>query len=76
MKLGYAPEAITPTASFVNDLGFDSLDIADLAMQMELEFDIPIAFDQIENGFKTINDLVQVIEPLLIAETRKADRQG
>ncbi len=47
-KLGVEESQITPTASFTNDLGADSLDIVELVMGFESEFDISIPDDDAE----------------------------
>ena len=44
-QLGVSPEEIAPEASFMEDLGADSLDIVELVMAMEEEFDIEIPDD-------------------------------
>ena len=41
-QLGVSPEEISPEASFTDDLGADSLDIVELVMAMEEEFDVEI----------------------------------
>ena len=41
-QLGVAETAITPEASFIDDLGADSLDIVELIMAFEEEFDLEI----------------------------------
>ena len=41
-QLGVAETAITPDASFIDDLGADSLDIVELIMALEEEFDLEI----------------------------------
>lgn len=41
-KLGVEEAKVTPTASFVNDLGADSLDTVEVIMQLEEEFNIDI----------------------------------
>jgi len=40
-QLGVAPDKIAESTSFVNDLGADSLDIVELVMELEEEFDRP-----------------------------------
>ena len=40
---------VTPDASFIDDLGADSLDIVELIMAMEEEFDIEVAEEEVEN---------------------------
>ena len=44
-QLGVSAEEVKPEASFVEDLGADSLDLTELIMAMEEEFDIEIADD-------------------------------
>ncbi len=47
-KLGVEESQITPEASFTNDLGADSLDIVELVMGFESEFDISIPDEEAE----------------------------
>ena len=47
-KLGVDLNEIVPEASFVDDLGADSLDLVELIMSMEEEFDIDISDDDAE----------------------------
>ena len=47
-KLGVEESEVTPTASFTNDLGADSLDTVELIMEFEKEFGISIPDDQAE----------------------------
>ena len=51
---------VTNTASFVDDLGADSLDIVELVMKMEEEFGIEIPDEEAEK-IKTVNDVIQYI---------------
>ncbi|MGH0028684.1 MAG: acyl carrier protein [Myxococcota bacterium] len=44
-QLGVSAEEIAPEASFMDDLGADSLDIVELVMAIEEEFDIEIPDD-------------------------------
>jgi len=48
-KLGVEESEVTPEASFINDLGADSLDTVELIMEFEKEFGIAIPDDQAEN---------------------------
>ena len=52
---------VTMDAVIQDDLGADSLDIVDLVMSFEEEFDIEIPDDQVEN-IKTVGDIVKYIE--------------
>ena len=60
-QLDVDEDAITMEASIVDDLGADSLDIVDLVMTLEDEFDTEIPDEEIEN-IKTVGDLVKYIE--------------
>ncbi len=56
-QLGVDPEKVKAEASFIDDLGADSLDIVELVMAMEEEFDIEIPDEDAEK-LKTVNDVV------------------
>ena len=60
-KLGVDEAEVTPTASFTDDLGADSLDTVELIMEFEKEFDIQIPGDQAEK-IATVGDAVSYIE--------------
>ena len=60
-KLGVDEAEVTPTASFTDDLGADSLDTVELIMEFEKEFDIQIPDDQAEK-IATVGDAVSFIE--------------
>ena len=47
-QLGVAPEEVTTEASFINDLGADSLDTVELVMALEEEFDMEIPDEEAE----------------------------
>jgi len=51
---------VTNTASFIDDLGADSLDIVELVMKMEEEFGIEIPDEEAEK-IKTVNDVIQYV---------------
>lgn len=63
-KLGVDETKVTETASFIDDLGADSLDTVELIMKMEEEFDLDIPDEEAEN-LKTVNDVVKYIEDKL-----------
>jgi acyl carrier protein len=48
-RLGVDPKEITPEASFIDDLGADSLDTVELVMAFEEEFDIEIPDEDAEH---------------------------
>jgi acyl carrier protein len=60
-QLGVNKEQITPETSFVNDLGADSLDVVELVMELEEEFDINIPDDAAEK-IQTVGQAVDYIE--------------
>ena len=55
-QLGVDPEKVKSEASFIDDLGADSLDIVELVMAMEEEFDLEIPDEDAEK-LKTVNDV-------------------
>jgi acyl carrier protein len=59
-QLGVGEEEIKPAASFIEDLGADSLDIVELVMAMEEEFEVEIPDEEAEN-IKTVQDAVNYI---------------
>jgi len=60
-QLGVEMESVTPEASFIDDLGADSLDIVELVMTMEEEFDLEIPDEDAEK-IKTVTDVVNYIK--------------
>ncbi len=60
-QLDVEEEKVTMEASVTDDLGADSLDLVDLVMSLEEEFDVEIPDDQVEN-IKTVGDIVKYIE--------------
>ena len=60
-QLDCEEDKVTMEASMTDDLGADSLDIVDLVMSLEEEFDVEIPDDQVEN-IKTVGDIVKYIE--------------
>jgi acyl carrier protein len=59
-QLGVGEEEIKPGASFIEDLGADSLDIVELVMAMEEEFEVEIPDEEAEN-IKTVQDAVNYV---------------
>ena len=60
-QLDVSPEEVTPTASFVEDLGADSLDVVELVMAFEEEFQIEIPDEDAEK-ISTVQDAVSYID--------------
>jgi len=52
---------VTPDASFIDDLGADSLDTVELVMALEEEFDAEIPDEDAEN-LKTVGEAIKYIE--------------
>ena len=60
-QLGVEEAEVTPSASFVDDLGADSLDTVELVMALEENFDIEIPDDAAEK-IRTVQDAIDYIE--------------
>lgn len=60
-QLGVDAEEVTPEASFIDDLGADSLDIVELIMALEEEFDIEIPDEDAEK-ITTVQDAIDYIK--------------
>ena len=60
-ELQLDPEEITPDAELANDLGINSIELADLVMLCEDKFEIEIEDDDIHK-FITVNDVVTYLE--------------
>ena len=60
-QLGVDAEEVTPDASFVEDLGADSLDTVELIMAFEEEFGVEISDDDAEK-IRKVRDAVDYIE--------------
>ncbi len=63
-QLDVEEDSVTMNSAIVDDLGADSLDIVDLVMTLEEEFDIEIPDEEAEN-VKTVGDIVKYIENML-----------
>ena len=60
-KLGVAPESVTSDATFVEDLGADSLDTVELVMALEEEFNLEISDEEAEK-LTTVQKVIDYIE--------------
>ncbi len=60
-ELGVEREKLTAEASFIEDLGADSLDIVELVMEFEKEFNIDIPDEDAEK-LRTVGDAVAYLE--------------
>ena len=59
-QLGVDEEEVTPDASFVDDLGADSLDTVELVMAFEKEFDLDIPDEEAEK-LRTVGDALNYL---------------
>jgi acyl carrier protein len=59
-QLGVSEDEIKPESSFIEDLGADSLDIVELVMAMEEEFEVEIPDEEAEN-IKSVGDAINYI---------------
>ena len=59
-QLGVNPEQVTPEASFIEDLGADSLDTVELVMAFEEEFEIEVPDEEAEK-LQSVGDVVTYI---------------
>lgn len=60
-QLDLEEDKITMDSAIIDDLGADSLDVVDLVMSFEEEFDIEIPDEMIED-IKTVGDIVKCVE--------------
>lgn len=60
-KLGVEPEEVKSEADFREDLGGDSLDLAEVVMKVEREFHISVTDEEAEQA-KTVGDICDMVE--------------
>jgi len=60
-QLNVSPDEVKEDSKFVEDLGADSLDVVELVMALEEEFDLEIPDDKAE-GISTVADAIKFIE--------------
>ncbi len=59
-QLGVQEDEVKPESSFIEDLGADSLDIVELVMAMEEEFEVEIPDEEAEH-IKTVGDAITYV---------------
>ena len=62
-RLGISPQEITPDTLFKDDLAVDSLDLYDLVMALEEEFNVEIAPERM-NDVEQVSDVIRVLKEL------------
>jgi acyl carrier protein len=65
-QLFVEPDQVIEAASFIDDLGADSLDMAELAIKFEQEFGVQIS-DEAAESIRTVGDVVKFIEKYEVA---------
>ena len=60
-KLGVKETEVTPEATYIGDLGADSLDTVELVMEFEKAFGVQVADEDAEK-FQTVGDVINYIE--------------
>ena len=63
-QFGVKPEEVTEDANFTDDLGADSLDLVEVVMALEEEFEAPVPDEEAEK-IKTVGDAVRFIDAKL-----------
>jgi len=66
-QLNISPDKITDKSKVIDDLGADSLDVVEMLMTLEDEFNITVSDEESVN-LKTVGDIVKVIETKTKAE--------
>jgi acyl carrier protein len=64
-RLGVDIEEVATTANFINDLGADSLDIVELIMEFEREFNVTIP-DEAAEKIQTVGQAIEFLESAVV----------
>jgi acyl carrier protein len=60
-KLGVSPEQVTLESEIIKDLGADSLDVVEMLLSLEENFNVTVTDEQTDN-IKTVKDIVDLID--------------
>lgn len=66
-QLGVSSSEVTLETSFKDDLGADSLDLYELAMALEEEFNVELPSDKL-NDIETVEDIIKALKELGVEE--------
>lgn len=72
-RLNVPYELIKPESKFSEDLGADSLDVAELIVEFEKQFDVSISDEEAEN-FQTVGDAENYLRSKLGKRERRSDQ--
>ncbi len=61
-QLDVSDDEVTPAASLVDDLGADSLDVVEIIMGLEEEFDVEIPDEDAEKSISTVQGIVDYVD--------------
>ena len=68
--LDVQPSQLTPDAKIMEDLGADSLDVVEITMAVEEQFDLSVPEDRVDR-LKTVGDLHEAVAELLQEQRRR-----
>ena len=60
-KLGVSPDQVTLESEIIKDLGADSLDVVEMLLSLEENFNVTVTDEQTDN-IKTVKDIVDIID--------------
>ncbi|MBK7652171.1 MAG: acyl carrier protein [Flammeovirgaceae bacterium] len=72
-RLNVSYELIKPESKFIGDLGADSLDVAELIVEFEKQFNVSISDEEAEN-FQTVRDAENYLRSKLGKRERRSDK--
>lgn len=72
-QLGVREDQVVPTARFIEDLNADSLDIVELVMKFESEFDLDTIPDDVVENMQTVGKAAEYIEKAIASKKKGAE---
>lgn len=64
-QLEIEPQQVTPDADIIKDLGADSLDVVQLVLGMETQFDVEIPLEDVEK-LRSVQDVYDFVDKLIV----------